>query len=92
MNEALFTVNNLWMMVATILVFVMHLGFASLEAGLVRSKNTVNILFKNTLIPAIGILTYVLVGFNLMYPVATTLGDFSGLPVSVYPCPKGLPV
>jgi hypothetical protein len=52
------TINNVWMMVATFLVFIMHLGFASLEAGLTRSKNTVNILFKNTLIPAIGLLTY----------------------------------
>ncbi len=52
----MFTVNNTWMMVATFLVFIMHLGFATLEAGLTRSKNTVNILFKNTLIPAIGIL------------------------------------
>lgn len=64
----LFTVNNVWMMVATFLVFVMHLGFASLEAGLTRAKNTVNILFKNTAIISIGILTYALCGFNLMYP------------------------
>ena len=67
-DEAMFTVNNLWILVATFLVFIMHLGFATLEAGLTRAKNTVNILFKNTLIPAIGILTYALVGFNLMYP------------------------
>jgi Amt family ammonium transporter len=64
----LFTTNNLWMMIAAALVFIMHLGFASLEAGLTQSKNTVNILFKNTLIPCIGILTYALCGFNLMYP------------------------
>lgn len=76
MNEALFTVNNLWMMVATILVFIMHLGFASLESGLARSKNTVNILFKNTLIPAIGILTYALMGFSLMYPGEDYAGSF----------------
>jgi ammonium transporter, Amt family len=63
-----FTVNNTWMMVATFLVFIMHLGFATVEAGLCRAKNTVNILFKNTLVPAIGLLTYALVGFNLMYP------------------------
>jgi Amt family ammonium transporter len=62
------TISNVWMMVATFLVFIMHLGFASLEAGLTRSKNTVNILFKNTLIPAIGLLTYAWFGFNLMYP------------------------
>ena len=64
----MFTTNNLWMMVSTFLVFVMHLGFATVESGLTRAKNTVNILFKNTLIPAIGLLTYALVGFNLMYP------------------------
>ena len=67
------TASNIWMMVATFLVFIMHLGFATLEAGLTRSKNTVNILFKNTLIPAIGLLTYAWFGFNLMYP-----GTFNG--------------
>lgn len=65
-------------MVATILVFIMHLGFASLEAGLTRAKNTVNILFKNTIIPAIGLLTYAFVGFNLMYPGAAFEGSFFG--------------
>ncbi|MEW6595756.1 MAG: ammonium transporter [Thermodesulfobacteriota bacterium] len=60
------------MLVATFLVFIMHLGFASLEAGMTRAKNTVNILFKNTAIVAIGLLTYAVIGFNLMYP-----GDFS---------------
>jgi Amt family ammonium transporter len=67
-SDAMFTVNNTWMMVATFLVFIMHLGFASLESGLTRAKNTVNILFKNTSIIAIGLLTYALCGFNLMYP------------------------
>ncbi len=65
-------------MMATILVFIMHLGFASLEAGLTRAKNTVNILFKNTIIPAIGLLTYALVGFNLMYPGAGFEGSVFG--------------
>ncbi len=65
-------------MMATILVFIMHLGFASLEAGLTRAKNTVNILFKNTIIPAIGLLTYALVGFNLMYPGAGFEGSIFG--------------
>ena len=76
--DALFTVNNTWMMVATFLVFVMHLGFATLESGLTQSKNTVNILFKNMGIIAIGLLTYTLVGFNLMYPDEFTLGGFLG--------------
>jgi Amt family ammonium transporter len=69
-----FALNNVWMMVATLLVFIMHLGFASVESGLTRAKNTVNVLFKNTLVPCIGLLTYTLVGFNLMYPG----GDFAG--------------
>ena len=68
-----FTVNNLWMMIAAALVFIMHLGFATVETGLTRAKNTTNILFKNTFIVCVGILTYAVVGFNLMYP-----GDFNG--------------
>jgi Amt family ammonium transporter len=67
-DTAMFTANNIWMMVSTFLVFIMHLGFAMVETGLTRAKNSVNILFKNTAIPAIGLLTYALVGFNLMYP------------------------
>ena len=65
-------------MVATALVFVMHLGFATLESGLTQSKNTVNILFKNTLIPCIGLLTYAVCGFNLMYPGADYAGGWFG--------------
>ncbi len=69
-----FTANNVWMMLAAGLVFIMHLGFATLESGLTRAKNTTNILFKNTFIVSIGILTYALCGFNLMYP-----GEFNGV-------------
>ena len=81
----IFTANNIWMMVSTFLVFIMHLGFASVESGLTQSKNTVNILFKNTLIPCIGLLTYALVGFNLMYPGGDGGGwfGFAGFGVSV---------
>jgi ammonium transporter, Amt family len=74
METLLFSINNVWMMLCAALVFIMHLGFATLEAGLTRSKNTVNILFKNIYILCIGILTYFLVGFNLMYP-----GLFNGI-------------
>ncbi len=70
-SDALFTANNIWMMLASALVFTMHLGFAMVESGLTRAKNTTNILFKNTFIICCGILTYFIVGFNLMYP-----GDF----------------
>ena len=76
--EASFMVNNLWIMMSAILVFIMHLGFASLEAGLTRSKNTVNILFKNTMIVAIGLISYAFIGFNLMYPGSEFVGSFFG--------------
>jgi Amt family ammonium transporter len=80
--DAMFTANNLWMMLATALVFLMHLGFATLEAGLCRRKNTVNILTKNTAIPMIGVLTYFFVGFNLMYPGDNWLvGEWLAVPV-----------
>jgi Amt family ammonium transporter len=74
----LFTANNVWMMLAAGLVFIMHLGFATVESGLTRSKNTVNILFKNTLIPCIGLLTYAIIGFNLMYPGPDYAGKWFG--------------
>lgn len=68
-----FTVSMLWTCIAAALVFIMHLGFATLEAGLCQKKNTVNILFKNCFIVAIGLVTYCLWGFNTHYP-----GDFNG--------------
>jgi len=73
METAIFTANNVWMMVCTALVFFMHLGFSFLEIGLTRQKNTINILFKNVFIICTGLLLYYIGGFNLMYP-----GDFNG--------------
>ncbi len=81
LTDVLLTTNNIWMMVATALVFIMHLGFAGVEAGFGQSKNTVNILFKNTLTPIIGLVSYALLGFFLMYPGFETPGwlAFDGL-------------
>ena len=72
------TTNNVWMMICTALVFFMHMGFAFLEIGLTRKKNTINILFKNIFIITTGLLLYGIVGFNLMYPgfAEGTLGVF----------------
>ncbi|GAB5472189.1 MAG: ammonium transporter [Maribacter sp.] len=68
MDAGLFTANNVWMMLATALVFFMHTGFAFLEIGLTRQKNTINILFKNIFIITVGLLLYYAWGFNMMYP------------------------
>lgn len=79
MDSTLFTVNNVWMMICTALVFLMHLGFSFLEIGLTRQKNTINILFKNVFIISIGLILYTLVGFNLMYPgsfIAGVIPDY----------------
>jgi Amt family ammonium transporter len=88
-SAAMFAVNNMWMLVAAALVFIMHLGFATLEAGLTRSKNTVNILFKNVMIIAIGLLTYALIGFSLMYSQGWILGKFFGFGSFGLSCPEG---
>lgn len=78
----LFTVNNLWILLGAILVFAMHPGFALVETGLTRAKNSVNILTKNFVTVALGLVTYAIIGFNLMYPadnwlIPGVLGNFT---------------
>ena len=68
-----FIIDNLWILMAAALVFIMHLGFASVESGLTQAKNSVNVIYKNVFILAIGILSYAFIGFQIMYP-----GDFNG--------------
>lgn len=64
----IFAVNNLWICISAALVFIMHLGFTTLEAGLTQKKNAVNIIFKNVWIVCTGVLLYAAWGFNAMYP------------------------
>jgi len=77
-SDVKFIVDNLWILISTFLVFIMHLGFATLESGLTRAKNTVNILFKNVAIVSIGLLSYAVAGFSLMYPGEGFAGGFFG--------------
>lgn len=65
--ELEYGLNTLWVLVAGVLVFFMQAGFALLEAGMSRQKNTVNILFKNFMDFSLGTMAYCLVGFGLMY-------------------------
>ena len=86
-----FTFHNLWILLAAALVFIMHLGFACLEASCVHPKNRVNILFKNVCIISLGILCYGIIGFNLMYPGAEYAGSFFGFAgFGIDPGPTGL--
>lgn len=85
-------IDTLWVMIAAFLVFFMNLGFAMVEAGLARAKNTVNILAKNFVVFAIASLVFYLIGFGLMFGngngfvglkglffVTGTLEDYSAL-------------
>ncbi|GAA0667518.1 ammonium transporter [Natronoarchaeum mannanilyticum] len=59
------SVNALWVLVATFLIFFMHAGFAMLEAGQVRSKNVANQLTKNLLTWSVGVTVYFLIGATI---------------------------
>lgn len=60
-------VDTFWVVLAAVLVFFMNLGFASVEAGMARSKNTVNILSKNFIVFAVSSLGFMLLGWGLMF-------------------------
>jgi ammonium transporter, Amt family len=59
--------NNIWLLVTTFLVMFMQPGFAMVEAGFTRAKNTSNILMKNLMDFSVGAITYWLVGYSIMY-------------------------
>lgn len=89
-SAEMFTVNNLWILLGAILVFSMHPGFALVETGLCRAKNSVNILTKNVITVAIGLITYLIIGFNIMYPGdAWLFGHFLGFGGFGVSCPEG---
>ncbi|WP_341876616.1 ammonium transporter [Defluviitalea saccharophila] len=60
-------VDTLWVLLAAVLVFFMNLGFAAVESGFARAKNTVNILSKNFIVFAVSSLGFMLLGWGLMF-------------------------
>jgi len=60
-------VDTLWVVLAAVLVFFMNLGFAAVESGFARSKNTVNILSKNFIVFAVSSLGFMILGWGLMF-------------------------
>ena len=78
-GEVQYIFNTLSFMVHGVLVFWMAAGFAMLEAGLVRSKNTTMQLLKNIALFSVAAIMYFLVGYNLMYDGvdAGYMGSFS---------------
>ncbi|CAN8140511.1 membrane hypothetical protein [uncultured Thiomicrorhabdus sp.] len=63
-----YALDTFYFLVSAVFVMWMAAGFAMLEAGLVRSKNTVEILSKNALLYSVACTTYLFVGYNVMYP------------------------
>lgn len=63
-----YALDTLYFLVMGAFVMWMAAGFSMLEAGLVRAKNTTEILTKNVALYAIACIMYMLIGYNLMYP------------------------
>ena len=57
---------SVWFLIGAALVFWMQAGFAMVEAGFTRSKNTGNIIMKNLMDFCIGTCTFILIGFSLL--------------------------
>ena len=71
-------IDNMWLLIAGFMVMFMQPGFAMVEAGFTRSKNTANILMKNLMDFSIGSILYWVIGFGIMY--GESLGGFIGIP------------
>lgn len=72
------SIDTLWVLIASALVFFMQAGFALVEAGFTRQKNTVNIMTKNIIDFALGSLLFWFIGFSLMF--GSDLAGFIGMP------------
>jgi Amt family ammonium transporter len=68
------TLDNVWIIVAAVLVIFMQAGFALVEAGLTRAKNVANIMMKNLMDFCVGALLFFAVGYAIAFG-----GEFSGL-------------
>lgn len=74
------SINNIWVLLSAFLVMFMQPGFALVESGFTRSKNTGNILMKNLLDFCIGTITFWLIGYSLMY--GDSIAGIIGNPLS----------
>lgn len=72
-------VDTLWVLITAMLVFFMNLGFALVESGFARSKNTVNILSKNFIVFAVSSLAFWVIGWGFMFGNGTGFIGLEGL-------------
>jgi Amt family ammonium transporter len=75
-TELAYALDTFYFLVCGALVMWMAAGFTMLEAGLVRAKNTAEILTKNVGLYSIACIMYMLVGYTIMYPGADYAGGF----------------
>nr|WP_273320666.1 ammonium transporter [Vallitalea guaymasensis] len=78
MEEIKFILDNIWILIATTLVFFMQAGFAMVETGFTRAKNAGNIIMKNLMDFAIGSIMFWIIGYGLMY--GKSIGGLIGTP------------
>lgn len=71
MTETNYALDTYYFLLSGVLVMLMAAGFAMLEAGLVRGKNTVEILTKNVSLYSIACIAYMILGYQIMYPTST---------------------
>ncbi|MEX1376894.1 MAG: ammonium transporter [Eubacteriales bacterium] len=91
--ELTLAVNTVWIVISSALVFIMHAGFACVEAGFTQSKNTANIIMKNFMTIAIGTIAYYIIGYSIMFgkDVSGILG-WNGLGINSGGEPDNLPL
>jgi Amt family ammonium transporter len=77
--ELSYALDTFYFLMSGALVMWMAAGFAMLEAGLIRAKNTTEILTKNIALYAIACVMYMLVGYNIMYPAEAVNSVWPGL-------------
>lgn len=79
--EAISGLDTVWVLMAAFLVFLMHAGFAMLEAGFTQAKNSVNIILKNFMGVSTGMLAFLVLGFGLMFGAGTAVygSEFFGM-------------
>ncbi len=78
-EELTIALDTIWVVLTASLVFFMNLGFALVESGFCRSKNTVNILSKNFIVFAISCLAFYVFGWGLMFGNGTGFVGLEGL-------------
>jgi len=77
MEQLAANLDTLWILITAFMVFFMQAGFAMVETGFTRAKNSVNILMKNLIDFCIGSVLFLLIGFGLMF--GRDAGGFIGI-------------